>query len=82
MIFRALEQIKIIKYQWTGITMCFTILKFTWKFGARQNKVETLKIIYCGYGIELSFALEESWQLGEYVLREEVDVKSSLADTG
>lgn len=62
--------------------MCFTILKFTWKLGAKQNKVETLKIIYCGSGIELSFALEESRQLGEYVLREEVDVKSSLADTG
>lgn len=44
--------------------------------------METLKIIYCGYAIELSFALEGSRQLGEYVLREEVHVKSSLADTG
>ena len=33
--FRAFEQIKIVKYQWAGITVCFTILKFTWKLGAR-----------------------------------------------
>lgn len=78
--FRAFEQIKIIKYQWAGITVCFTILKFTWKLGAGWNKAETLKIIYCGYGIELSFALEESWQLEQNALSEEVHVKSSPAD--
>lgn len=60
--------------------MCFTVLKFTWKLGARQNKAETLKIIYCGYGIELSFALEECWELGENALSEEVCMKSSPAD--
>lgn len=74
--FRAFEQIKIIKYQWAGITVCFTILKFTWKLGVGWNKAETLKIIYCGYGIELSFALEESWQLEENALSEEVHVKA------
>lgn len=78
--FRAYEQIKIIKYQCVEITVCFTILKFTWKLGTRQNKAETLKIIYCGYRIELSFALEESWRLGENVLHEEVYMKSSPAD--
>ena len=58
----------------------FHLLKFTWKLGAGWNKAETLKIIYCGYGIELSFALEESWQLEENALSEEVHVKSSPAD--
>lgn len=78
--FRAFEQIKIIKYQCVEITVCFTILKFTWNLGTRQNKTETLKFIYCGYRIELSFAWEESWQLGENVLSEEVHMKSSPAD--
>lgn len=58
--FRAFEQIKIIKYQWAGIAVCFTILKFTRKLGARQNKAETLKLIYYRYGIELSCAFKES----------------------
>lgn len=58
--------------------MCFTILKFTWEVGARQNKAETLMIIYCGCGIELSFALGASWQSGDGVLCEDVRVKSSL----
>lgn len=76
--FRAFEQIKIIKYQWAGITVCFTILKFTGKLGARQSTGETLTIIYCGCGIEQSFASGENWQLRGNVLSEEVHVKSPL----
>lgn len=62
--FRAFEQIKIIKYQWAGITVCFTILKFTWKLGARRNKGGTLKIIYYGCGIELSFCFGRKLAVG------------------
>ena len=57
----------------------FATLKFTWKLGARQNKAETLKIIYCRCAIEPSFASEANWQSGNYMLREEARVKGSLS---
>lgn len=63
--FRAFEQIQNHKIP-VGRNHClFHSPEIYMELGAWVKQSGTLKIIYCGeYGIELSFALEESWQVG------------------
>lgn len=59
----------------------FTILKRTWKFRTKQNKAETLRIIYrgCGWSGAILCAGGEL-RVGENVHSEVVPGKSSPAD--
>lgn len=76
MTFRAFEQIKIIKHQWTGIIVCFTVQKFTGTLRTRQNKARALQVFYREEGIQPVF-WKKAWSQGGNALSEKFVGKRS-----